>query len=236
MRRGRERDECAHGGARLVGRVDELDAAVAVGRLGEVEDAARDVARDRVLGHDAQADPLEHARGAREAHGAGGVRARGGLAAPHVLEALDGVEGVLERHAVGKRADALLEELDRGLGVDAEAAVGLSAREAQDVQALLELAHIVAVEVGEPQVERAVSELVALVHERGPRGGVHRLAEAELVVEAEARDGGGGGAAKRLAGELALVDAVAERLQPLLDVLDRGALGAFLNGFHKSLS
>ena len=56
------------------------------------------------------------------------------------------------------------------------------------------------------------------------------------MIEAEARDGGGGGAAKRLAGELALVDAVAERLQPLLDVLDRGALGAFLNGFHKSLS
>ena len=52
MRRGRERYRGAYVLARLVDGVDDLDAAAVVRGLGEVEDAARDVASDGVLGHD----------------------------------------------------------------------------------------------------------------------------------------------------------------------------------------
>ena len=149
-----------------------------------------------------------------------------------MLETLDGVEGVRERHAVGEDADALLEELDGRLGVHAVDAVRLAAREAQDVEALLELAHVVAVEVGETQVEGAVAELVALVNKGDPCGGVDLLAEREPVVEAEARDGGPGGRPKARILRLSSVDLVAERFQALLNVLDRGAASALQNRFH----
>ena len=97
----------------------------------------------------------------------------GGLSCPDVPEPLDGVKGVREGHAVCEYADALLEELHRGLGVDAVGPVRLAAGEPEDVKALLELADIVAVKVGEAQVESAVPELVAFVDEQGPRRGVH---------------------------------------------------------------
>ena len=145
---------------------------------------------DGVVRGDGDAEGLQHVGGSGKAHVAGGVRAVCGLAAPDVLQALDGVKGVGEGHAVGQRAHALLEELDGGLGVSAIEAVDLAAGEAQDVQALLELADIPAMEVGKAQVERAVAQLVGLVDKRGPGGGVNCVAQREAVVQPEAGDGG----------------------------------------------
>ena len=152
-----------------------------------------------------------------------------------MAQALDGVVGLLEGHAVAEQADALLEEADGRLGVDAVEPVALAAREAQDVQALLQLAHIAAMEVGKAQVEGAVAQVVALVDEGGPGRRVDRGAQREVVVEAEARDAVRGGLTEQALGAFGLVDGVAERAQPLLDVLDRYAGRSLMDRVHASL-
>ena len=106
------------------------------------------------------------------------------------MQAVDRVECVLETHAVGKCALAFLELLDSRLGVDAVIAVGLAAGEAEDVEALLKLEHICPVEVGQAQVERAVSHLIARVHKRRPGLGVDLAAEVHPLVQTETRDRG----------------------------------------------
>ena len=85
--------------------------------------------------------------------------ATGGLALPHVMQALDVAERVLERHAVGEQADVLLELLQRRLGMGAEVAVVGATCEAQDVQGLLQSADVGAMEVGETQVQRAIARV-----------------------------------------------------------------------------
>ena len=150
-----------------------------------------------------------------------------------MLQALDGVKGVGEGHAVGQRAHALLEELDGGLGVGAIEAVDLAAGEAQDVQALLELADVPAMEVGKAQVERAVSQLVGLVDKRGPGGGVNCVAQREAVVQPEAGDGGRRGAPEGLLVALRGINRVTKGAEALLNVLDGGASRAFLDRFHR---
>ena len=160
------------------------------------------------------------------------MRAGGGVSAPDVLQTVDGVEGVREGHAVGKQPHALLELLDRGLGVGAVLAVDRAARESQHVEALLELTDVVAVEVGEAKVEGAVSELVAFVYERRPGSRVDYLAERQAVVEPKARDGGCGRVPIGLLGSLSLVDLVSQRAQALLDVFHGGARRALANRFH----
>ena len=78
------------------------------------------------------------------------------------------------------------------------------------IEILLELADVVAVEVGESQVERPVSELVAFVDQHRPRGRVHRVAKGEPVVKAKASNGRGCGVAKRPGLSLALVNLVSK--------------------------
>ena len=160
------------------------------------------------------------------------MRTSSGVAAPHVLQAVDGIKGVGEGHAVCQKANALLELLDRGLGVGTVLAVDRAAGEAQDVETLLELAHVVAMEVWEAQVERAVTKLVALVHQCGPGSSINDVAQRQTVVEPKARDGGGCRMAKGLLGSFLLVDLISQRAQALLDVLHGGARRAFANWFH----
>ena len=82
-----------------------------------------------------------------------------------MAQALECVEGVGERDAVCQHAHVLLEELDGGLGVRAKVAVHLAAGEPEHIERLLQAAHVVAVEVGKTQVQRAVTHLIALVDE-----------------------------------------------------------------------
>ena len=79
------------------------------------------------------------------------------LTGPNVAQALNSIEGILECHTVSKLADAFLEELNGSLGVNTVMAINFSARETQDVEALLELTHVIAVEVRKTQVEGSVS-------------------------------------------------------------------------------
>ena len=111
-------------------------------------------------------------------------------------------------------------------------AVDRAAGEAQDVEALLKLAHVVAMEVWEAQVECAVTKLVALVHQCGPGSSINDVAQRQTVVEPKARDGGGCRMAKGLLGGLFLVDLISQRAQTLLDVLHGGARCTLANWFH----
>ena len=79
------------------------------------------------------------------------------LAGPNVTQTLNSVEGILERHTISKLADALLEELNGSLSVNTIMAINFSARETQDVEALLQLTHVIAVKVRKTQVEGSVS-------------------------------------------------------------------------------
>ena len=79
------------------------------------------------------------------------------LAGPNVTQALNSVEGILERHAICKLADAFLEKLNGSLGVNTVMAINFSARETQDVETLLQLTHVIAVKVRKTQVEGSVS-------------------------------------------------------------------------------
>ena len=148
---------------------------------------------------------------------------------------VDCVVGVGEGHAVGEHALALLELLHGGLGVDSEAAVRVAAREAEDVEPLLQLSHVVAVQVGKAQVECAVSHLVAGVNELGPRGGVNLCAKGHAVVDPELCDRRRGGRAERPGVSLLGAYLVAERPEALLNVFDRGARCALANRVHVPL-
>ena len=79
------------------------------------------------------------------------------LAGPNVTQTLNSVEGILECHAVSKLADAFLEKLYSSLGVNTIMAINFSTRETQDVEALLQLTHVIAVEVRKTKVEGSVS-------------------------------------------------------------------------------
>ena len=215
--------------------VNELQAAGVGGGVREVEDAPGHVARDGVVGGDGDAEGLQYVCRAGKAHVTGGVRAVCGLASPDVLQALDGIKGVGEGHAIGQRSHALLEELDGGLGVGAVEAVDLAAGKTQDVQALLELADVPAVEVGKTQVECAVTQLVGLVDKCGPGGCVNDVAQREAVVQPEAGDGGCRGAPEGLLVALHVINRVTKGAEALLNVLDGGASRAFLDRFHRSL-
>ena len=74
-----------------------------------------------------------------------------------MAQTLNSVKGILECHTVSKLADAFLEELNGSLGVNTVMAINFSAREAQDVEALLQLTHVIAVEVRKTKVESSVS-------------------------------------------------------------------------------
>ena len=162
------------------------------------------------------------------------MRALSGLAGPDVAKAFDGVEGVSEGDAVCEHADVLLEELDGTLRVGPIVAIGLATGEAEDVERVLQTADIVAVEVGETQVEGAITHLVALVDEDGPAGQVNFSRDGQAVFDAEASHGVCGGRAKLGCGALRLVDLVVKRCQAILDVLDHRAGHALANRIHQS--
>ena len=142
--------------------VAEHHAARLRGRRCDVPHARRDVTGDGVLAGERDAVPLEHVGGAGEPDARLGL-GHGGLALPHVMQALDVAERVLERHAVGEQADVLLELLQRRLGMGAEVAVVGATCEAQDVQGLLQGADVGAMEVGETQVQRAIAQFIGRV-------------------------------------------------------------------------
>ena len=79
------------------------------------------------------------------------------LAGPNVAQTLNSIEGILERHTIGKLADALLEKLNGSLSMNTLMTINFSARETQDVETLLQLTHVIAVEVRKTQVEGSVS-------------------------------------------------------------------------------
>ena len=79
------------------------------------------------------------------------------LTRPNVTQTLNSVEGILKRHAISKFADAFLEELNGSLGVNTVMDINFSARETLDVETLLQLTHVIAVEVRKTKVESSVS-------------------------------------------------------------------------------
>ena len=109
------------------------------------------------------------------------------------MQALDVVEGVLEGHAIRQCSLALLELLYGRLGVYAVVTVKLSAGESQNIESFLQLFDVVTMEVGEAQVQRAVTQLVALVDERHPGCRVDLGSQAHVVVKTKLRHGLCGG-------------------------------------------
>ena len=149
-----------------------------------------------------------------------------------MVQPLDSIERLRECHAVSKLADAFLEGLHGSLGMGAKEAICLAAGEAEDVQGILELAHIVAVEVREAQIQGAVAHLIALVHKRCPGLGIHSLAERQIVLDAELRDRICRRRAKVALVALLVVDLIAKMLETVLDILDSVAACSLKNGIH----
>ena len=108
------------------------------------------------------------------------------LTRPNVAQTLNSVEGILECHTVSKLADAFLEELNGSLGVNTVMAINFSARETQDVETLLQLTHVIAVEVRKTQVEGSVSELIALIDHDCPGRGIYFFSKRKVVVKPKA--------------------------------------------------
>ena len=144
----------------------------------------------------------------------------------------EAIKGVGECHAVGKLALAFLELLHSGLGICAVVPIGLAAGKAQDVEAVLQLAHIRAVEVGKSQVQGAVAHAIALVDQRRPRLCVNLRTQGQPVVKPKACNGRCGGSAKHLAKLLRFAGLVAKLCKTLLNVLNCGASCAFSDGVH----
>ena len=112
-----------------------------------------------------------------------------------MVQALDGVEDVLEGDAVGQDAHVGLELAHGRLGVGAVQAVDLAAQEAQHVEDHLQVAHIGTAEVRQAQIEGAVAQTVRLVDQLDPGGIVNLGAGGQALLAAEeAHSAAGGGA------------------------------------------
>ena len=193
---------------------------IARGGVCHVPDAACHVAGDGVGRTDEDAVGLEDLHGAGKAHVAVDEVGVDRLALPHVVQAIDGVEGVLEGHAVGGEAHVGLELLHGRLGVRAVEAVDRAAREAEHVERHLQVAHVGTVEVGKAQVERAVTHVIGLVDQHDPGNLVNLVGHGEAVLGTEGAHGGGRRGAERLGDALVFGNGGPQAGEPLLYVLD----------------
>ena len=133
-------------------------------------------------------------------------------------------EGHRPRHAVGGEAGVPLEPGDRrsrGGPVDPVDPAGV---EPERREALLQLGHVVAAQEGRGRREDAVAEPAAGLDEPVPGVGPDDAVDADPAVPLERLDRGTRGRSED-AGRIPVGD-VPERGQALLDVGDRGPLGA----------
>ena len=97
--------------------------------------------------------------------------------------------GVSAGYAVGGQAQVRLELAQGKLGERAEDAVDVAAGEAERGKRLLQLLHVMAVEVGHAQVQRAVAQAKRRIHQGSPGFLVHLVAALELRLGTEGGDG-----------------------------------------------
>lgn len=137
-----------------------------------------------------------------------------------MVKALDVGKRVLERHAIGEEADVFLELLQRRLGVRAKVAIVDAAGKAQRVECPLQCLHVRAVEIGQAQVERAVTEFVRGVDQRTPCGAVDLVARLDAFGGAEGTHRLCGGGAVLLGGRLGGINGISQRCEARLNVFD----------------
>ena len=174
---------------------------------------------------------LENGGGAGKAGALVGLAYRR-LASPDVLEAIDVVERILKRHAIGKQAHVLLELLQRSFGMRAKVAVCLAAREAECIERVLQRLDIGTVEIGKTQVQGAVAQAIRGVYKRAPARRIDALAGIKAVAHTEHANGHGGRGAKIMGFELSLFNGIAKSRKTRLHVLHRGTLHSSGNRLH----
>ena len=173
--------------------VHQLNARRFGGCRRKIHHASRNVSGNRVFSRDGKLDGFQHVCGSCKSHAALGMRAFCLLAGPDMTQALDGVQGVLKGHAIGKFADAFLKELYGCFRVDTVLTIWFAAGKSQDVQAFLKLTHVIAVKVWQPQIQRAISKLIAFIDKQHPCGGVNVFTKRKIMVKTEPSNGFGGG-------------------------------------------
>ena len=153
------------------------------------------------------------------------------LALPRMVEVADGGVRVGAGDAVGRQAQVELELAQRKLGERAEDAVGGAAGEAERAQRVLQLQHVVAVEVRHAQVQGAVAQRERGVDERRPHLLGHLVGERQARAAAERLHGLGRGIAERPVDVGGIEQPDGD--EALLHVFDRGTGVMSLNGFHE---
>ena len=146
------------------------------------------------------------------------------------MQVADGGIRVRTGDAIGGQAQVRLELAQGKLGERAEDAVDVAAGEAERGERLLQLLHVMTVEMGHAQVQRAVAQAKRCVHQGSPRFLVHLFAALELRLGAES-----GNCLRRFRPEQAVDASLVQKPdtgETVLHVLDGSSGIVEFNGFH----
>lgn len=114
------------------------------------------------------------------------------LADPGVGQVAQRRIGVGTGDAIGGQTQVQLEATERLFGVSTEDGVAGAVEEPERAQRLLQLKHVVPVEVGHAQIQRAVAQVVGGVHQGRPHLLGHLFARRERRGSEELGQSGGG--------------------------------------------
>lgn len=100
--------------------------------------------------------------------------------------------GVGSGNAIGRQPQVQLEATQRLLGMGAEDGVTCTVEEPERAERLLQFQHVMTVEVGHAQVQRAVAQVVGGIHQSGPHLLGHILTRRQCRRGKEISQCGGG--------------------------------------------
>ena len=116
--------------------------------------------------------------------------------------------------------------------MDTVLAIRFAAGKSQDVQAFLKLTHVIAVKVWQPQIQRAISKLIAFIDKQHPCGGVNVFTKRKIMIKTESSNGFGGGRTIGVLLAFRVVDGVVEPYQSLLNIFNGSAGATGCNRIH----
>ena len=158
-------------------------------------------------------------------------RTVGGLLAdPGVGQVAQRRIGVGAGDAIGGQTQVQLEATERLFGVSTEDGIAGAVEEPERAQRLLQLKHVVPMEVGHAQIQRAVAQVVGGVHQGRPHLLGHLFARRERRGGEELGQSGGGSVIEN-AGD-GVLGKMPDAGQARLHVLDGGAGVVSLDRFH----